>query len=668
MKGITKARATSGVGHRHCRHKAALVSCAVFVSGSIGFQDWTRAASTRHGSQAADLTQMTLEQLMNVEVTSVSKRPERLADAAASIFVISAEDIRRSGVTTLPEALRLAPNLHVAQAHASGYAITARGFNNSAANKLLVLIDGRSVYTPLFSGVFWDVQDVLLEDIDRIEVISGPGSTLWGTNAVNGVINVITRSARETQGGLVAAGAGNREFGGAVRYGGSFGSDGSYRVYAKHLDHDHTSTATGAPKSDAWHKSQAGFRADWGRARDQFTVQGDAYTGRMGQPLPGTISIAGVALALDTISVSGANLITRWRRALEGGSNLSVQAYLDYTERTVPPTFSEDLTTADIQFQHSLRPIGLHTLTWGAEYRYAWDRVTNSEIVAFLPAHVNQSWLSLFAQDEIALRPDLKMTLGARLERNDYTGWEFLPTARLAWNVTPEHLLWTAATRTVRAPSRLDRDTFVPGRPPFLLAGGPTVRSEIAKVYEIGYRGQPISNLSYSATVYHADYDHLRTQEIAPSGTSLFFGSGMEGETNGVEMWGVYQVLPTWRLRAGLTLLDERLRLKAGSNDAAAVQAQEGRDPERTWTIGTSIDLPHRVELDMRVRHVSRLASPVVSAYSAVDVRVGWKVRSDVELSVTGQNLFHSGHAEFTDPVTRTEFQRSVFFKILGRF
>jgi iron complex outermembrane receptor protein len=644
-----------------------LASCAVAYTLMSG-NGWTQPAPAARVGSAADLATMSLEELMNVRVTSVSKRPERLSDAAASIFVITGDDIRRAGVTTLPEALRLAPNLHVARAHASGYAINARGLTSSSANKLLVLIDGRSVYTPLFSGVFWDVQDVLLEDVERIEVISGPGGTLWGTNAVNGVINVITRSSKDTQGGLAAAGAGNREFGGALRYGGRFGADGSYRVYGKHLDHDQTATASGAAKTDAWHKSQAGFRADWGGARDQFTVQGDAYRGSMGQPLPGTISITGVALALDTISISGGNLIGRWARSLEGGSSLSVQAYFDRTERTVPPTFAETLNTTDVQFQHTLRPLGMHRVTWGAQYRHAMDRVTNSAIVAFLPARENQTWLSFFAQDEIALRDDLRLTLGARLERNDYTGYEFLPTARLGWTVAPDHLLWTAATRTVRAPSRLDRDTFVPGTAPFLLRGGPDVRSEIAKVYEIGYRGRPLEQVSYSVTAFHADYDHLRTQEIAPSGTFLVFGSGMEGMTSGVEMWGTYHVSQMWRLRAGLTVLNEKLKLKPGSNDVTAPRAQEGRDPERTWMIASSHDLPHRTELDVRARRVSELASLGVPAYTAVDVRLGWRVRSDLELSVTGQNLFGSGHGEFNDPVTRTEFQRGVFFKILSRF
>lgn len=629
---------------------------------------WPQPASSIARSKARDVAAMSLEELLNVEVTSVSRRPERLSDAPASIFVISAEDIRRSGVTTLPEALRLAPNLHVAQGHASDYSISARGFNNSAANKLLVLIDGRSVYTPLFSGVFWDVQDVLLEDVDRIEVISGPGGTVWGTNAVNGVINVITRSAKETRGGLVAAGAGNREFGGALRYGGTFGDSGSYRVYGKHTDRDATRTASGMTKTDSWHQSQTGFRADWGGARDQFTVQGDVYKGSMGQPLPGTISVTGFALALDTISVSGANLITRWGRTLDSGSSISLQAYFDHTERTVPPTFSENLNIADVQFQHSLARAGMHEVTWGAQYRHAMDRVGNSAIVAFLPARENQTWLSLFAQDEITLHKDLKLTLGVRAERNDYTGYEFLPNARLAWSVAPDHLLWTAATRTVRAPSRLDRDTFVPGAAPFLLTGGATVRSEVANVYEIGYRGRPARQVSYSITAFHADYDHLRTQEIAPSGTSIFFASEMEGETSGLEMWGTYHVLPTWRLRAGFTTLNEKLKLKPGSNDVTAPAAQEGRDPSRTWMVGSSLDLPYRMELDVRARHVSALAIPVVPSYTAVDLRLGWKARRGLDLSITAQNLFDDGHAEFTDPVTRTEFQRAVFFKAVTQF
>jgi iron complex outermembrane receptor protein len=666
----TNARHGSYHGPAKCRclrRKALIRSvwCVALMCGS-SFSGWAQGPASS-GRTAADLANLGLEDLMNIEITSVSKRPERISEAAAAVYVITQEDIRRSGVTSLPEALRLAPNLQVAQASASGYAISARGFNSSSANKLLVLIDGRSVYTPLFSGVFWDVQDVMLEDIERIEVISGPGGTLWGTNAVNGVINITTQSAKNTQGGLVAAGVGSRENDGALRYGDTVGADGHYRVYGKYFDRNHTFTGDGTTKDDAWHKGQAGFRADWDRPGDQFMVQGNAYRGREGQPLPGTIA-TGANFALGTISLSGANLTTRWGHALEGGSNVSLQAYYDRTERTVPPTFSETLDIIDVQFQHSLRLAGIHTVVWGGDYRYSRDRLVNSTFFAFLPASLDQRWSSLFIQDETTLQESLRLTLGARTERNDYSGNEFLPNARLAWKFASDHLLWTAASRTVRAPSRFDHDPFVPGNPPFLLAGGPDVRSEIAKVYEVGYRGKPAPEISYSVTAFHAVYDHLRTQEIAPSGTFFIFANGMEGTTNGVEMWGNYLASRAWRLSAGFRGLRERLQLRPGSNDTAGVVAQQGRDPAHSWMLRSSLDLPYQSEFDVTVRHVSALSNPSVPAYTTGDIRYGWKPRQDLELSVTGQNLFGGRHSEFTSPSTRSEFGPSVFFKILSRF
>jgi iron complex outermembrane receptor protein len=354
------------------------------------------AAAERDTGSLADLS---LEELGNIQITSVSKRGERLSDAAASVFVITADDIRRSGVRRLADALRLAPNLEVAQISASGYAISARGFNGTSANKLLVLIDGRSVYTPLFAGVFWDAQDVMLEDVERIEVISGPAGTLWGVNAVNGVINVITRSARETQGGLLPGGAGNRDKDAAARYGGPLGSDGSYRVYGMYFDRDHTGTASGATVNDAWHKSQGGFRADWSGASDALTVSGNGYVASEGQPLPGTIEVTGVTLPLGNVSLWGANLTGRWNRTLEGGSNVTVLGYFDRTYRDAPPSFSETLDILDLQLQHSLHPIGMHSLTWGGEFRYGIDHVTNATFLVpgpprpffgFLPPAVNQ--------------------------------------------------------------------------------------------------------------------------------------------------------------------------------------------------------------------------------------------------------------------------------------
>jgi iron complex outermembrane receptor protein len=617
--------------------------------------------------QGSALLDLSFDQLADIRITSVSKNSERLAEAAASVFVITSDDLRRSGVASLPEALRLAPNLQVVEASAYGYTISARGFNSSAANKLLVLIDGRSVYTPLFSGVFWDAQDVMLDDVERIEVISGPGGTLWGTNAVNGVINIITRSSAGTQGGLVSAGGGNRRGDAAARYGTTLDSGLTYRMYAKYTGLRHTSLATGGPIDDGAHHAQAGFRADWQQGIDQFSVQGDVYHGIEDQPLPGMLAISGVKLALGPIKLAGANLNARWERQLEAGGHLSLHLIEDHTERTVPPTFGEALDIVDFQLQHNLAPAGMHALVWGAGYRYSIDRVRNSRYVAFLPADLNQKWASLFVQDELSLRSDLRLTVGTRLERNDYTGVEVLPNARLAWTPAPGHTLWGALSRTVRAPSRLDRDIYVPGAPPYLLDGGSTVTSESAQVAELGYRGQPAATLSFSVTAFHARYDDLRTQEVAASRTYAYYANKMEGSTSGIEMWGTWQAAPHWRLNAGMNALHERLRLQPGSNDAKAT-ATAGLDPAHQWLLRSSLDLDGERSLDCTLRHVAALSSPDVPAYTSVDVRYGWRPRPDWELSIAAQHLNGGGHAEFTSVATRSQFGRGVYVKAVHRF
>src|SRR5947208_10322636 len=379
---------------------------------------------------ADSLKKLSIEQLMSVEVTSVSKRPERLSQTASAIQVITQDDIRRSGAASLAEALRLASNLQVAQLDSRQWAISARGFNSTAANKLLVLIDGRTVYTPLFSGVFWDAQDALLEDVDRIEVISGPGATLWGANAVNGVINVITRRAAETQGTLLVAGAGNLERGAAARQGGKLGADGAFRVYGKISDRDQTSRADGTSAHDSWDSGQAGFRADWGTAAGAFTLQGDAYRGTIDQAAAGDIRI------------SGGNLLGRWARQLSGGDRVQAQAYFDNTGREIPGTFEERLNIFDVEFQHALRAGSQHSVIWGGGYRRADDHVTNTAAIAFLPADRNLRWGNLFVQDEIALRGDqLRLTLGTKAQSNPYTATEFLPSARIAWKPDASRLV-----------------------------------------------------------------------------------------------------------------------------------------------------------------------------------------------------------------------------------
>src|SRR5882672_10544381 len=428
--------------------------------------------------QVADLADLSIEELGNIQVTSVSKHAERLADAPASIFVITGEDIRRSGATRLAEALRLAPNLEVARASASSYAISARGFNNTIDNKLLVLIDGRTVYTPLFSGVFWDAQDVMLEDVERIEVISGPGATLWGANAVNGVINVITRRSSDTQGGYAYARSGNLERGYGARYGGTLGEAGSYRVYGRSFDIFNTSNANGATASDGWGKGQVGFRTDWGTTANGFTLQGDAYRGSLDQVLG------------DDSSISGNNLLGRWNRDLVEWGQLQIQTYFEHTERDMPGIFAERLNIFDVEILHGLRAIGAHRLTWGGGYRYGDDRVSNSAFLAFLPADRGMRWANVFAQDEIALEENLRLTLGAKFESNYYTGTESLPSARLAWKPQPQSLVWGAVSRALRAPSRIDRDFFVTAGPT-QLAGGPDFAFEVVKGVEPGYRDQP---------------------------------------------------------------------------------------------------------------------------------------------------------------------------------
>jgi iron complex outermembrane recepter protein len=583
---------------------------------------------------AANLAEMSLEELANLEVTSVSRRAERLADAPAALYVITGEDIHRSGATSLPEALRLAPNLEVARIDSRQYAISARGFNNSIGNKLLVLIDGRTIYTPLFSGVFWDAQDTLLEDVERIEVISGPGATLWGANAMNGVINVITRRATDTRGTLAEAGAGNRERGISARHGLQF-ADGALRIYAKAFERDNTVRGNGTAVRDEWQNTQAGFRGDWGTAARGYTLQGDVYRGSIEQPVG------------DDTTISGGNLLGRITR-----DRLRAQVYFDNTQRDIPGSFGERLNTFDAEAQHSFYATPNQLVTWGGGHRRAYDHVNNSAQLAFLPDKTTLRWTNVFAQDEIALGSRWRLTLGSKLESNVYTGTEFLPSARLAWKPA-------AASRAVRAPSRLDRDLFAPAQPPFLLAGGPDFRSEVAKVFELGYRAQPSERLSYSVTGFYSQYDHLRSVER--SGAAFVLGNSMEGTSKGIEAWGSFQATRNWRLSAGALFLDQDLRFKPGSTDTNIAAA--GNDPTHQFSLRSSLDVAANHHLDVMARHVGELPNPAVPAYTAVDARYVWHVQRGLELSLTAQNLFDHSHPEFGTAATRSEIERGFFLR-----
>ena len=654
--GRSKARPPARLPRRLLQAPApvafALVCAALLAIGS-------GHAAIKPELLAANLADLTLEQLSNIEVTSVSKRAERLADAAASVYVIAADDIRQSGAATLPEALRLAPNLRVARADANQYAISARGFSSVLANKMLVLIDGRTVYSPLFSGVFWEAQAVMLEDIERIEVISGPGGTLWGSNAVNGVINIITRSARETQGVLVAAGAGDREKATAARYGGQFGAaatDGRFRLYARYSEQRHTASANGTEIRDASDHTQAGFRTDWGRPAQNFTIQGDAYTSDIDQ---------GVSPAVRRLS--GANLLGRWNRELGADSSLRVQMYYDRTQRDQPGAIKDVLDTFDFELQHGFRIGTHHALLWGGNYRHQRDSVENLNpaALALIPPNRRLNLGGMFVQDDVTLARGINLTAGIKFEHNDFTGWEYLPNLRLAWKVADEHLLWGAVSRAVRAPSRVDRDFYSPGRPPFsVFAGGPDFVSEIATVYEAGYRGQSQPALTWSITAYHHDFDRLRSQEPSPAGP--MFQNRIDGAVDGVEAWGTYRMTNNWRLNAGFVRQRERLQPEAGSLAIGGVSGL-GNDPKQWWSLGSSLELGSDLEFDVNVRHVGALPNPVVPAYTAVDARVSWRLRPNLELSLTAKNLFDPRHPEWGAAPSRAEIERGVFAKLVWR-
>lgn len=613
-----------------------------------------------------DFLSLSLEQLAQIKISSVSKQDEALTEAAASIYVITRDHIRNAGVTSIPEALRLAPNLQVARINASQYAITARGFNATVSNKLLVLIDGRTIYTPLFSGVFWNQQDVLLEDIERIEVISGPGATLWGANAVNGVINIITRSAEDTPGLLATAYGGNFERGATVRYGGSFGDTGHYRAYAKGMEIGHTQLEDGTQRreytasADGFERGQAGFRADWGDATDRFTVQGDIFEGEtadrgvLSEGLPSEFVIG-------AIEVSGNNLLARWNHQFDSGSNFRLQAYWDHTTRKDTVLFQPTADIYDIEFQHTI-PLANHKVIWGSGYRHAQDEVEPGFFATFVPDSRELNWENLFVQDEIRLRDDLTATLGLRLETNDYTGTEYLPNARLAWKFSSENLLWTAISRAVRAPSRFDREVFFPAPPNSFVVGGPNFESEVANVFELGYRSLSSDHMFYSVTAFYHDWDKLRSGSAIPTEIE----NKIQGSAYGLEAWANYQVNANWRLSAGGTTLKKDLELKPDSTDPVGTENDTlHNDPEYQLVVRSLLEISDKTVINLSLRHVAELPHPKVPSYTVLDAHFGWQVQDNLRLSLTVQNLANADYREFEQVTNGSEFERSAFVRVV---
>ncbi len=631
-----------------------------------------------------DLTSMSLEALMDIEVTSVSKKPQKRSEAAAAIFVISRDDLRRWGVTSMPDALRRVPGLQVARIDANKWAITARGFNSRFANKLLVLIDGRSVYTPLFAGVYWESHDVPLDDVERIEVIRGPGGTLWGANAVNGVINIITRQAGDTQGTLVTAGAGNEERGfGSVRHGGRLDNGVDYRVYAKHSSRDAGHSPAGA--NDDWELGQVGFRSDWDRgARDAFTLQGDYYEGKAGEQVniaTGPLNNPPASFVDDT-ELSGGNLLFRWQRKVKENSSFTLQAYVDHVKRDETVLF-EDRDIFDIEFQHHFSPAGNHDVVWGAGYRHTRDDTRNNATFSLDPSARNVDLFNAFIQDEISLAQDLRLTLGSKFEHNDFTGVEIQPNVRLSWLLAEQKTLWGAVSHAVRTPARGEHDVTLrllppptqdPGVPLYAV-GNEQFESENLTAYELGYRANYGNNWSLDLTAFYNEYDELRTLDPAnmpPADILLPFDNRMEGETYGIEVSTEWQLRRGWNLRATYSYLDISLHLVDGSSDSAS-EGSENSSPQQQATVWSSFELGRGVEFDAALRYVDDISvnGAEIDSYAELDLRLGWRPRTGIEISLTGQNLLNSQHTEFmpdfiaTQP---TDVERSIHVKGVWEF
>ncbi len=624
-------------------------------------------------SQASseELSKLSLEDLTSIKVSSVLKASEPLSDAPAAIYVITHDDIVRSGAITIPEMLRLAPNLEVAQINATTYAISARGFNGQIADKLLVLIDGRSVYTPIFAGVYWDMQYVPTEDIDRIEVISGPGGTLWGANAVNGVINIITRKSSDTQGGVANLSAGNLTRDGNLQYGGRLNADTTYRIYGDRLSIGNSVTAADTSAADSWRKTQGGFRLDWNPAGDLVTVQGDTYGGAEEQ-----------AGAIGQF-ISGTNLVSRWDHTFDGGSSLQVQAYYDNARRYVSGGGGggDDLNSFDLDVQHSFALNDWNAVVWGAGERIDVYEAFNSPGLVFSPDAGRLNYANLFVEDTITVTDRIKIIPGIKLEQDSYVGLQLLPSLRASWKVTDTNLLWAAVSRAVRAPTPFDED-LQGGGPPPLLIGSDTFRAEKLTAYELGYRAQVTPKATLSISTYYNDYKSLRSIDFTSTFFPVQFANFTEANTYGVEVWGTYKVTDWWRLSLGFNIQHEDITFNVpltpgflGPFEVPFVPSIvnqaigfTGDDPTHQVSLRSSIDLPHNVTLDVYLREVGALPNPAVSSYIDVNSRIGWAVSPAVSVSMSGFNLLHPRHIEFGSGPGAVEVDRSFLANVQVRF
>lgn len=661
----------------------------VFLTASLLSTVFCVPAFAENAAQVdmEDLYSLPVEKLagMNYLVTSAAKHEEKILDTAAAIHVINQEDIRRSGATSVPEALRGAPGVEVGRISASVWAISIRGFNDQYGNKLLVLVDGRSVYTPLFSGVFWDEQaSVPLEDIERIEVIRGPGATLWGANAVNGVINIITKKAKDTQGNLATVGIGNhdRAFG-TYRYGGR-AENVHYRAYVSGFDHRESQTATSGDRLNYdWNMQRAGFRADWDKsASGEFTLQGDIFTGSEHNAVNGHTLAPSNFVQANKTEPKGGNILARWTQSLSDVSELQLQAYADSDIRISPwgvtSDFSSRINNYDVELQHSYSGFERQNIIWGGGARLTETHASQRRFIGLIPDSRTTHILNAFVQDEIALISNQWMlTLGSKFEHNSYTGFEVQPSVRTLWKLDEHQSLWAAVSRAVRTPSRFERDDYLtitvfPGPTEFRFIGNRALESEELIAYETGYRAEINKTASVDIAAFYNDYDNL--VGLSPGFPDQFFTNNHHGGTYGVEIAPTWRPIENWMLKGSYSLFRSDLEMDAGSAASPSAADSNNKAPKNRFSLFSYLSLPHDVELDAAIHYVDSLSvisvPGYIPSYWRGDLRLGWKPIDQLELSLVGQNLFDHRHYEFqgTNPTAQVPIPRSVHAKATWRF
>jgi len=654
-----------------------------------------------------DLTDIPLESLMSLKVTSVSKKVQPINNAAAAIFVITQDDIRHSGATSIPEVLRMAPGIQVARIDSNKWAISSRGFNGRFANKLLVLMDGRSIYTPFFIGVYWEVQDTLLEDIERIEIIRGPGAALWGTNAVNGVINIITKSANATTGALVSVGGGSyeNEFV-ATRFAKQLTDNNAIRLYAKQFERGSFVNSDGSAANDSWKMTRGGFRLDSRLTnRDSMTIQGDYYSGVLNETyqlyqLPTLLNPVYSYQVNHSSNVSGGNIISRWQRTLGENDALSLQLYYDHTERDMLVS-PQQFNTFDIEFQHRVEFAKIHDFVWGGGYRYNQYQTINTPTLWFDNRFITNHQFSAFIHDDITVIPDkLSLVLGSRIEQSNSAGIEFQPNARLIWRPTDHHSLWTAISRATRATTKGEQEIHYNYRtiPPFTgsntnalplrleIVGNKNFRSEELTSYEIGYRAELPIQVTVDLAFYYNDYNKMRVITPAapymePSSNAptnlvqpYYLSNDMHGHSFGAELATEWNPNSLWILQTSYSFERLIMNLDGNSSDFINKGNAEGDTPRHQLSIRSGFKLTHNLNLDLWLRGLTKLDSidgSSIPGYVTMDARVAWSPYRNWEITLTGQNLFEPRHKEFVPEYINTlpsEVPRSIYGKVTWKY